>query len=77
MYIRFHYMAVSDDRQRFMPMPEDRLNGQVLDYPEAVLLTRPSNRALKGEVRPILTFMKIALLLITVLVIFIFNNLKN
>ncbi|XP_019177548.1 PREDICTED: probable rhamnogalacturonate lyase B isoform X3 [Ipomoea nil] len=46
----FHYMAVSDDRQRFMPMPEDRLSGQVLDYPEAVLLTRPSNRALRGEV---------------------------
>lgn len=43
-------MAVSDDRQRFMPMPEDRLTGQVLDYPEAVLLTRPSNQALRGEV---------------------------
>lgn len=43
-------MAVSDDRQRMMPMPEDRVTGQVLDYPEAVLLTKPTNQMLRGEV---------------------------
>ncbi|KAL3628094.1 hypothetical protein CASFOL_028196 [Castilleja foliolosa] len=47
---KFHYMAMSDKRQRIMPMPEDRKNGEVLDYPEAVLLTRPTNAHLKGEV---------------------------
>ncbi|KAK6125887.1 hypothetical protein DH2020_040375 [Rehmannia glutinosa] len=47
---RFHYMAMSDERQRDMPMPEDRMTGKVLDYPEAVLLTRPTNPHLKGEV---------------------------
>lgn len=43
-------MAVSDVRQRFMPTSEDRLNGQVLGYKEAVLLTNPSNPEFKGEV---------------------------
>lgn len=33
-------MAMSDDRQRVMPTPFDRSNGKVLDYPEAVLLTK-------------------------------------
>ncbi|XP_028769118.1 rhamnogalacturonate lyase B-like isoform X1 [Neltuma alba] len=47
---RFHYMAVSDNRQRFMPTMEDRESGQVLAYPEAVLLTLPSNEDFKGEV---------------------------
>ncbi|CAK7339754.1 unnamed protein product [Dovyalis caffra] len=47
---RFHFMAISDDRQRIMPMPRDRLNGQRLAYPEAVLLTDPTNPQLKGEV---------------------------
>lgn len=47
---RFQYMAVSDERQRIMPTNEDRVNGQVLDYPEAVLLTNPSNPFLRGEV---------------------------
>ncbi|WCJ32020.1 Rhamnogalacturonate lyase family protein [Euphorbia peplus] len=47
---KFHYMAVSDDRQRIMPMPEDRASGQALAYPEAVLLTKPINPELKGEV---------------------------
>ncbi|KAM7515834.1 hypothetical protein LguiA_005417 [Lonicera macranthoides] len=47
---KFHYMAVSDDRQRMMPMPEDRVTGQVLDYPEAVLLTKPTDQMLRGEV---------------------------
>ncbi|KAK9097004.1 hypothetical protein Sjap_022501 [Stephania japonica] len=49
---RFHYMAIADDRQRIMPMPDDRLPDrcQVLAYPEAVLLTNPINPDLKGEV---------------------------
>lgn len=47
---RFQYMAVSDERQRIMPTSEDRINGLVLDYPEAVLLTNPSNPYLRGEV---------------------------
>ncbi|XP_073284587.1 uncharacterized protein [Primulina huaijiensis] len=46
----FHYMAMSDVRQRVMPMPIDRVTGTVLDYPEAVLLTNPTNPELKGEV---------------------------
>ncbi|KAL6518660.1 hypothetical protein OROGR_019162 [Orobanche gracilis] len=46
---RFHYMAMSDERRRVMPMPVDRTTGQVLDYPEAVLLTCPTNSHLKGE----------------------------
>ncbi|KAG8383630.1 hypothetical protein BUALT_Bualt04G0034000 [Buddleja alternifolia] len=47
---KFHYMAMSDERQRNMPMPVDRNTGRVLDYPEAVLLTNPTNPDLKGEV---------------------------
>ncbi|KAK6150315.1 hypothetical protein DH2020_015247 [Rehmannia glutinosa] len=35
---------------KFMPMPEDRKNGQVLQYKEAVLLTNPINPDFKGEV---------------------------
>ncbi|OIT27777.1 PREDICTED: probable rhamnogalacturonate lyase B [Nicotiana attenuata] len=46
----FHYMAISDERQRVMPMPVDRETGKVLDYKEAVLLTNPTNPDLKGEV---------------------------
>ncbi|XP_055816389.1 probable rhamnogalacturonate lyase B [Solanum dulcamara] len=46
----FHYMAVSDERQRVMPTSVDRSKGQVLDYKEAVLLTNPTNPDLKGEV---------------------------
>ncbi|KAH6760095.1 Rhamnogalacturonate lyase family protein [Perilla frutescens var. frutescens] len=46
----FQYMAISDDRQRIMPTSEDRNKSQVLDYPEAVLLTNPSNSFLRGEV---------------------------
>ncbi|CAH1421680.1 unnamed protein product [Lactuca virosa] len=48
--ILFRYMAVSDERQRVMPTSEDRKRGEPLDYPEAVLLTHPSNSLLKGEV---------------------------
>lgn len=47
---RFNYMAISDTRQRVMPSPYDRSNGQILDYHEAVVLTNPSNPQLKGEV---------------------------
>ncbi|KAL3618966.1 hypothetical protein CASFOL_037194 [Castilleja foliolosa] len=46
----FQYMAVSDDRQRIMPTTKDRETGEVLDYPEAVILTNPANSTLKGEV---------------------------
>ncbi|KAM7515833.1 hypothetical protein LguiA_005416 [Lonicera macranthoides] len=46
----FRYMAVSDERQRIMPTAQDRESGQALEYPEAVLLTNPSNPFLKGEV---------------------------
>ncbi|XP_031283521.1 probable rhamnogalacturonate lyase B [Pistacia vera] len=47
---KFRYMAISDERQRIMPMPEDRVTGQPLAYPEAVLLTNPTNPELRGEV---------------------------
>ncbi|XP_031737632.1 probable rhamnogalacturonate lyase B isoform X2 [Cucumis sativus] len=47
---RFDYMAVSDDRQRVMPTMRDRENGEPLAFPEAVLLTNPSNEELRGEV---------------------------
>ncbi|KAL3655230.1 hypothetical protein CASFOL_001016 [Castilleja foliolosa] len=49
---KFHYMAVADNRQRFMPLPDDRLpgRGQSLAYPEAVLLVNPIEPELKGEV---------------------------
>ncbi|PKA47812.1 hypothetical protein AXF42_Ash020215 [Apostasia shenzhenica] len=35
---KFHYMAIADNRQRIMPMPDDRTAGrcQQLAYPEAV-----------------------------------------
>ncbi|XP_051124617.1 uncharacterized protein LOC127246975 isoform X2 [Andrographis paniculata] len=48
----FHYMAISDNRQRYMPRPEDRLppRGQELEYPEAVLLVDPVDPEFKGEV---------------------------
>ncbi|KAL0549705.1 hypothetical protein IC582_014192 [Cucumis melo] len=46
----FDYMAVSDDRQRVMPTMLDRENGEPLAFPEAVLLTNPSNEELRGEV---------------------------
>ncbi|KAG5080959.1 hypothetical protein AAZX31_02G202200 [Glycine max] len=49
---KFHYMAVSDDRQRFMPLPDDRLpgRGKELVPPEAVLLVNPVEPDFKGEV---------------------------
>ncbi|GAU14328.1 hypothetical protein TSUD_308880 [Trifolium subterraneum] len=49
---KFNYMVIADDRQRFMPLPEDRLpgRGQVLAYPEAVRLVNPVEPEFKGEV---------------------------
>ncbi|XP_022962664.1 uncharacterized protein LOC111463085 [Cucurbita moschata] len=47
---KFHYMAISDDRQRIMPTQLDRMTGQRLAYAEAVLITQPTNPDLKGEV---------------------------
>ncbi|XP_062164026.1 probable rhamnogalacturonate lyase B isoform X2 [Alnus glutinosa] len=49
---KFNYMAIADNRQRFMPLPEDRLagRGQALAYPEAVLLVNPVEPEFKGEV---------------------------
>ncbi|KMT17913.1 hypothetical protein BVRB_2g034390 [Beta vulgaris subsp. vulgaris] len=32
-------MAISDDRQRIMPLPHDRASGLPLAFKEAVLLT--------------------------------------
>ncbi|XP_031109461.1 rhamnogalacturonate lyase B-like [Ipomoea triloba] len=46
----FNYMAISDEIQRVMPSDQDRSTGDPLDYKEAVLLTKPSNPSLKGEV---------------------------
>lgn len=45
-------MAISDDKQRVMPLPEDLSNArcQQLAYKEAVLLLNPVNKALQGEV---------------------------
>lgn len=45
-------MAMADDRQRFLPLPEDRLppRGEELAYPEAVLLVDPVEPEFKGEV---------------------------
>nr|XP_028950266.1 probable rhamnogalacturonate lyase B isoform X2 [Malus domestica] len=49
---KFHYMAMADNRQRYMPLPDDRSppRGQALAYPEAVLLVNPVEPELKGEV---------------------------
>ncbi|PKI57406.1 hypothetical protein CRG98_022251 [Punica granatum] len=49
---KFHYMAISDEKQRTMPMPGDLLpgKGKQLIVPESVLLVNPINPDLKGEV---------------------------
>ncbi|KAG8474877.1 hypothetical protein CXB51_031612 [Gossypium anomalum] len=49
---KFHFMAISDTKQRIMPSQEDRDESrcQVLAFKEAVLLTNPTNPQLKGEV---------------------------
>ncbi|KAL1540765.1 rhamnogalacturonan endolyase [Salvia divinorum] len=46
----FHYMVISDDKQRIMPTSIDRKGCYNLDYREAVLLTNSSNPLLRGEV---------------------------
>ncbi|KAM6543812.1 hypothetical protein CsatB_008259 [Cannabis sativa] len=49
---KFEYMAMADNRQRFMPLPDDREpeRGQVLAYPEAVKLINPVEPQFTGEV---------------------------
>ncbi|KNA10494.1 hypothetical protein SOVF_143580 [Spinacia oleracea] len=49
----FKYMAIADNRQREMPVPEDRIKSRVeeLIYPEAVIMTNPIEPQFKGEVR--------------------------
>lgn len=42
---------MSDERQRFMPTPEDRESGEPLAYKEAVLLKNPTNPDFNGEVK--------------------------
>ncbi|XP_048437460.1 probable rhamnogalacturonate lyase B isoform X2 [Pyrus x bretschneideri] len=48
---KFHYMAIADNRQRYMPLPDDRSpeRSQALAYPEAVLLVDPIEPEFKGE----------------------------
>lgn len=45
-------MAIADNRQRYMPLPDDRLprRGKTLAYPEAVSLVNPVEQEFKGEV---------------------------
>lgn len=45
-------MAMADDRQRQLPLLDDRSpeRSQTLAYPEAVLLTNPIEAEFKGEV---------------------------
>ncbi|GKE44863.1 probable rhamnogalacturonate lyase B [Tanacetum coccineum] len=49
---RREYMAMSDDRHRYMPSSDDRSpdRGKPLAYPEAVLLVNPVEPEFKGEV---------------------------
>ncbi|KAF3327215.1 Rhamnogalacturonate lyase [Carex littledalei] len=49
---RFHYMAISDNKQKIMPSSSDREppRAEKLAYKEAVLLVDPSIPELKGEV---------------------------
>ncbi|KAH0916620.1 hypothetical protein HID58_031066 [Brassica napus] len=49
---KFDYMAISDERQRYMPLPDDRIppRGKPLAYPEAVQLLDPIEPEFKGEV---------------------------
>lgn len=48
---KFRYMAIADNKQRYMPLPDDRLpgRGEELAYPEAVLLVNPVEPQFKGE----------------------------
>lgn len=65
-------MAIADDRQRFMPLPEDRLRhrGKPLDFPEAVLLVNPKEPEFKGEVLLLL----MTLLCLTHNFLFLYNE---
>ncbi|XP_021888092.1 probable rhamnogalacturonate lyase B isoform X2 [Carica papaya] len=49
---KFRYMAIADNRQRYMPLPDDlsKERCQTLDYPEAALLVHPTDPQLQGEV---------------------------
>ncbi|KAL0324955.1 UNVERIFIED_CONTAM: hypothetical protein Sradi_5064800 [Sesamum radiatum] len=49
---KFKYVAVTNDRQRRVPLPEDRVppRGKELAFPEAVLLVDPLEPEFKGEV---------------------------
>ncbi|KAL8487815.1 hypothetical protein ACS0TY_024217 [Phlomoides rotata] len=49
---KFQYMAIDDNKQRKMPLPDDRLPGRgvPLAYPEAVLLVNPLEPDFTGEV---------------------------
>ncbi|XP_047320374.1 rhamnogalacturonate lyase-like [Impatiens glandulifera] len=49
---KFHYMAMADNRQRFMPSPYDRLpgRGEPLEYKEAVRIINPVEKEFEGEV---------------------------
>ncbi|KAB2023652.1 hypothetical protein ES319_D06G033300v1 [Gossypium barbadense] len=49
---KFRYMAVADNRQRRMPLPDDRSprRSSPLAYPEAVLIVHPVESEFKGEV---------------------------
>ncbi|WZZ79931.1 probable rhamnogalacturonate lyase B [Brassica napus] len=49
---KFDYMAISDERQRYMPLPDDRIppRGKPLAYPEAVQLLDPVEPEFKGDV---------------------------
>lgn len=59
-------MAIADNRQRFMPLPEDRLRhrGKPLDFPEAVMLVNPKEPEFKGEVLLLLHDLALFLLII-------------
>ncbi|KAM3280900.1 rhamnogalacturonate lyase-like [Capsicum chacoense] len=46
----FHYMVVSDDRQKVMPTNQDISHGKVLRFREAVQITNPSYSKFKNEV---------------------------
>lgn len=62
-------MAIADNRQRCMPLPDDRLpdRGQELAYPEAVLLVNPVEPNFKGEVgyACVLNFSHVMLIFVT------------
>ena len=61
-----------------MPTMDDRVNGQPLAFPEAVLLTNPADSQLKGEVPLIKSISTISIYNITLLyVILLPRNERN